>query len=51
MKPAFKFLKHLPRGLKHHKKGHAVHAVHPVHAVHVEHEEGLRMKPLRFKKK
>jgi hypothetical protein len=48
MKPAFKFLKHLPRGLKHHKKDHAVHASHPVH---VEHEEGLRMKPLRFKKK
>ena len=50
MKPAFKFLKHLPRGLKHHKKGHAV-PVHAVHPVHVEHEEGLRMKPLRFKKK
>jgi len=47
MKPAFKFLKHLPRGLKHHKKGHSVPVHHSVHhSVPVQH-----MKPLRFKNK
>ena len=57
MRPALKFLKHHPRGLKHVKHGHVKHATHATHATH---GKGLpetvhatigtkRLTPLKFK--